>query len=152
MNDVEFLADQFERAYRGAAWHGPGLREVLAGVTAEQAAAKPAPGAHSIWELVNHAGAWIGAVRRRLGGEALDLSAEQDWPIVDGGGEAGWQQTLAALDDEQRRLREAIGALPLEGLRAHVPGTEYSVRFMLEGVIQHNLYHAGQIAMLKKLV
>ena len=68
MNDIEFLADQLQRAYRGEAWHGLGLREVLAGVTAEQARAKPAPEAHNIWELVMHIGAWIWAVRHRACG------------------------------------------------------------------------------------
>ncbi len=152
MNDVEFLADQLQRAYRGDAWHGPSLREALAGVTAEQALAKPAPTVHSIWELVMHVGAWINAVRRRLAGELMDLSPAEDWPAIDGGSDAAWQETLSALDCEQSRLREAISALPEAALKSGVPGAKYSVRFMLQGVIQHNLYHAGQIALLKKMV
>jgi uncharacterized damage-inducible protein DinB len=152
MNDVEFLADQLQRAYRGEAWHGPSLRENLAGVTLQQARAKPSEAVHNIWEIVMHVGAWVCAVRRRLAGEILDLSPEQDWPAIDGGSEAAWQQTLAALDQEQNRLFEAIRALPAESLKKGVAGLNYSVRFMLEGVIQHNLYHAGQIALIKKMV
>jgi uncharacterized damage-inducible protein DinB len=151
VNSVEFLADQLRRAYEGEAWHGPSLREVLAGVTAEMASAKPIPDAHNIWELVMHTGAWINAVRRRLAGDPAELSPQEDWPPIDGGSEAAWQQTLAALDEEQKQLRAAISSLPEAGLKSGVAGAKYSVRFMLEGVIQHNLYHAGQIALLKKM-
>jgi uncharacterized damage-inducible protein DinB len=151
VNDVEFLADQLQRAYRGPAWHGPAVREVLDGVGAMQASAKPAAGGHSIWEIVTHMGAWISEVKNRLGREAVELSGPQDWPPVDGSSEAAWQQTLSALDQEQEQLRSAIASLPEANLRTGVSGEKYSVRFMLEGVIQHNLYHAGQIAMLKKM-
>ena len=152
MNDVEFLADQLQRTYRGEAWHGPSLKETLADVAAEQALAKPNPAVHSIWEIVMHAGTWINAVRRRLAGEIVEPTPEQDWPAIDGGSEAAWLETLSALDCEQNRLREAITALPDTALKSRVASTDYSVRFMLQGVIQHNLYHAGQIALLKKMV
>lgn len=152
MNDVEFLADQLQRAYCGEAWHGPALRQLLEGIGAEQAAAKPSAQVHSIWEIVMHAGAWVNAVRRRLAGEVVELSPEQDWPAIDGGSEEAWRRTLSALDDEQSHLREAIRALPEAALKSRVTETNYSVRFMLNGVIQHDLYHAGQIALLKKMV
>ena len=152
MNDAEFLADQLKRAYQGEAWHGPSLWELMTGVTAEQAGAKPIPGAHSIWELVMHTAAWLCAVRRRMAGELAELSPQEDWPRVDGGSEAAWQQALAALAEEQNQLALAISALPENSLKKGVPGRKYSVRFMLEGVTQHVLYHAGQIALLKKMV
>ena len=152
MNSVEFLADQLERAHRGRAWHGPSLREILEGVTAKQAGARPVAGGHSIWELVMHIGAWVSAVRRRLAGEPLELAGEQDWPPIDGTSETAWQETLAALEREQAQLRDAIRSLPEANLKAGVAGQKYSVRFMLEGVIQHHLYHAGQIAMLRKML
>jgi uncharacterized damage-inducible protein DinB len=152
MNDVDFLADQLQRAYRGAAWHGPSLSEVLTGVTAEQAAAKPNASLHSIWEITLHMAAWISAVRRRLAGDVAELSDAEDWPAIDSTSAAAWRQSLAALEEQQNRLREATGALADTALKSRVTGTEYSVRFMLNGVIQHNLYHAGQIALLKKMV
>lgn len=92
------------------------------------------------------------AVRRRLAGDAAELSPQEDWPVIDGGSETAWRQTLAALDQEQNQLRDSISALSEGSLKSGVPGTKYSVRFMLEGVIQHNLYHAGQIALLKKML
>ncbi len=152
MNNVEFLSDQLRRAHQGEAWHGPSLRETLAGVTADMASARPVPQAHTIWELVRHIAAWLPAVGRRLEGESVELPAAEDWPATGESNAAAWQNTLAALDGETNRLQETIAKLPEEALRKGVPGANYSVRFMLEGVIQHHLYHAGQIALLKKMV
>ncbi len=152
MTSVEFLADQLRRAHQGEAWHGPSLRETLAGVTAEMAGARPVPQAHTIWELVRHIAAWLPAVGRRLEGESVELPAAEDWPAAGDSNEAAWQNALAALDRETNRLQETISKLPEESLRKGVTGANYSVRFMLEGVIQHHLYHAGQIALLKKMV
>ncbi|HTS49623.1 MAG TPA: DinB family protein [Bryobacteraceae bacterium] len=152
MNTVEFLADQLRRAHQGEAWHGPSLRETLAGVDSEMASARPVPQAHTIWELVRHVGAWVPVVGRRLDGESVELPAAEDWPAPADASEAAWQNTLAALDEETKKLQEKISKLPEESLRKGVPGANYSVRFMLEGVIQHHLYHAGQITLLKKMV
>ncbi len=152
MNDVEFLADQLRRAHQGEAWHGPSLRETLAGVDAAMASARPVEQAHTIWELVRHVGAWVPVVVRRLDGESVELPAAADWPAAGEASEPAWQNTLAALDQETKKLQEKISKLPEEALRKGVPGSNYSVRFMLEGAIQHHLYHAGQIALLKKMV
>ncbi len=150
MNNIKNLSDQLQRAYSGEAWHGPSLREILTDVTSPIASAKPIAAGHSIWELVMHIGAWVSAVRRRLAGQPVALSPQEDWPAIDGGSETAWQHTLAALEDEHNKLREAISALPEESLLLTVAGERYSVFFMLQGVIQHNLYHAGQIVLLKK--
>ena len=144
------IVDQLHRAYAGEAWHGPSLSEILTGVTAPVASAKPISGAHSIWELVLHISAWIIAARRRLVGDPAELSAEEDWPAITSHTEEAWRQTLAALEREHTALREAIRQLSDDQLRAKIPGADYSATFMLNGVIQHNLYHAGQIALLKK--
>jgi len=151
MNDIDFLADQLRRAQVGEAWHGPSLRETLAGVRAEMAAARPIRGAHTIWELVLHVSAWLRAVGRRLAGESLELAGAEDWPPVEDTSESAWQKALATLDHETSALQEAIARLPEGSLRKGVSGCNYSVRFMLEGVVQHHLYHAGQIALLKKI-
>jgi uncharacterized damage-inducible protein DinB len=152
MTDVAFLADQLHRAHTGNAWHGPALREILADVNAQGAAVQPAPNVHTIGEIVRHITAWLSACARRLQGEALELTPDQDWPAGDDTSDTTWQSTLAALDAGTDALERLIAALPADGLRKGVPGTQYSVRFMLEGVIQHHLYHAGQIALLKKMV
>lgn len=151
MTDPEFLADQLRRAHNGDAWHGPALRETLAGVTAEMAAARPIAQGHTILEIVRHVGAWIPVAGRRMNGEAVEPSSDQDWPASASSSEE-WQSSLAALDRDTAALEAAIRALPAESLRKGVPGANYSVRFLLEGVIQHHLYHAGQIAVLKKFL
>jgi uncharacterized damage-inducible protein DinB len=150
MNQTEFIADQLQRAYSGEAWHGPSLQEILAGVTAEQALARPIAEGHCIWELTMHIGVWMSAARRRLAGDTVQPTPQEDWPLIDGGSPAAWQQTLAALQQEHTQLQAAICSLPESSLENQTPGKNYSLAFLLHGVVQHNLYHAGQIALLKK--
>lgn len=136
----------------GPAWHGPALRELLSGVTAAQAGAKFSS-AHSIWEIVLHSTAWQRAVTRRLAGDTIDLSPEQDWPPVPATGESGWAGTLSYLYAAHTELQDAIAALDDSRLDQIIFGTPApcSIYATLHGLIQHNLYHAGQIAILKRL-
>jgi uncharacterized damage-inducible protein DinB len=147
--ETKRLASQLRRSYEGPAWHGPSLRELLNGVTAEQAAAKPVSGAHSIWELLLHVTAWERQTIAVVGGKThVTLAGEQDWPPVSG----TWQAALDDLESASRDLVTAIRAMPDEKLNEPVPGGEFNFYFLLHGVVQHNLYHAGQIALLKKQV
>lgn len=147
MSEIERIADQAERAYRGEAWHGPSVREVLQGVGADQAAARPLPGAHTIRELVVHVIVWMNEARARLAGEGRDdLPPEEDWPE----GAGAWQDLLEELDGAHRAFVAAIRGLDDESLVDAVAGHPSTVYELLHGVIQHNLYHAGQIALLKK--
>jgi len=150
MTEIQRIADQLRRAYEGEAWHGPSLRELLSSVTAAQAARRPLPGAHTIWELVLHIAAWESIVRRRLGGEAVEATPEQDWPPVRDTSDAAWKKTLEELARSHLALRESVAALSDDQLRQKVAGQNYSIYGMLHGLIQHDLYHAGQIALLKK--
>ncbi len=150
MSEVERIADQLRRAYEGEAWHGPPLKQILAGVTAEQAARRPVANAHSVWELVLHIAVWESVVSRRLAGEIVQPSPEQDWPPVRDTSEAAWKKALADLEHGHMQLRQSIAALSDARLMDKVPGKDDSVYVLLHGVIQHDLYHAGQIALLKK--
>lgn len=151
MSEIKRIKGQLRRAFEGEAWHGPSLRELLDGVTAETAAAKPLPEAHSIWELVLHIAGWENVVRRRLAGEVLpDLADEENFPSIQDPSEDAWQQTLQELTRGHHALREAMTGLDDAQLAEMVPGKSYSIYGMLHGVIQHDLYHAGQIALLKK--
>ncbi|MFB3920579.1 MAG: DinB family protein [Terriglobia bacterium] len=151
MSEVKRIVDQFRRAFEGYAWHGPALWDLLGDVTSQQAFAKPLAGAHSIWEIVNHVAVWEGVVRRRIRGEVINgLSPEQDWPAVNDSSEAAWQETLTRLERGNHELRDTIAAMSDEQLKEAVLGQSYTFYVMLHGVIQHDLYHAGQVAVLKK--
>jgi uncharacterized damage-inducible protein DinB len=149
MREKDRLVKQLSGAYRGPAWHGPSLAQVLEGVTPLQASSRPLAGAHSIGELVLHVTVWIDESRRRLTEASRELMPAEDWPVFDGK-EESWQNALRALESSESRLEAAVAALPEDGLERRIQGAEYNVRFMLHGVINHNLYHAGQIALLKR--
>lgn len=147
------IADQLRRAFYGEAWHGDSLFEILEGVTAAQAAARPVAHAHTIWELVLHIAAWDGAVLRRLGGAAVELSDAENFPPVTDASEAAWRKALAHVRRVHEELVSAVAVLPDSRLGEMVPGKKgahYTFYYMLHGVVQHELYHAGQIALLKK--
>jgi uncharacterized damage-inducible protein DinB len=151
MSQVESLADQLERSFRGGAWHGPAVAETLAGVEEATAAARPLLGAHSIWEIVHHLTVWNDVPRRRLDGEGLqNLPAERDWPPVRDVSAGAWQAALTALEDSHAALRARVQDLADAQLDDPVTGSDSTVRGMLFGVLQHNAYHAGQITLLRK--
>ena len=148
--EAERIVLQLKYAFDGEAWHGPSVLELLADVNAAQAAMRPIHGAHTIWELVLHIAAWKKAVARRLSGDRAELSEEENWPAIDDPSEAAWQQTLNVLKDSHRELLAAIARLDERRLDESIVEGMSSVYVTVHGVIQHDLYHAGQIAILKK--
>jgi len=144
------IADQLRRAFDGSAWHGPALLELLRDVDASTAAAKPFAKVHSIWDLVLHIAAWDSAVYRRLGGAKARLSAAQNFPRPPKPTKAAWLEAVAETKREHDLLVQAVAVLPAKRLRDRVPGKSYDFYHMLHGLAQHELYHAGQIAILKK--
>jgi uncharacterized damage-inducible protein DinB len=153
MSEAARIADQLRRAFDGEAWHGDSMFEILKGVTAAQAAARPIAGAHTIWELVLHIAAWDGAVLRRMGGVEVTLSDAENFPPVKDASEAAWREALAQVRRVHENLVKTVADLPDSRLDDKVPGKEgahYTFYYILHGVVQHELYHAGQIALLKK--
>lgn len=150
MKEIERIEDQLKRAFEGGAWHGPGVLDLLNNVTAKQAAARPIPTAHTIWEIVLHIAAWEAACRRRLEGDQAQLSAEEDWPSVSEASDAAWQIARTALIEGHLRLRKAIARVDESRLNDPILPNMSSVYVTLHGAVQHDLYHAGQIAILKK--
>lgn len=149
--EAERIVDQMERAFEGDAWHGSSMSEILATLTAKQAAAHPLPGAHSIWEIVLHTSVWQRTVRERLQGEPIAaLPDDEDWPEVDDSSDPAWAEAVRELRSEYELLREEASKWEDGNLGETTEGQRYSVYETLHGVIQHNLYHAGQIAILKK--
>lgn len=153
MDDVtaRLLANHIKRTVRGPMWHGPALAEVLAGVSHDQAAARPIAGAHSIWELVHHVTAWAEIARARLHGERIgDPAADEDWPPVTARGASDWASATERLLESHRELARDVRELDAAALQTKVAGLDYTVSNLLHGVIEHGTYHGGQIALLKK--
>jgi uncharacterized damage-inducible protein DinB len=153
MLETARLADQIRRAFDGDAWHGDSVLELLDGVNAKMAAAHPIKNAHSIWELVLHITAWDGAVLKRTGGTAVQLTGERNFPPVKDASERAWREAIEHATHTHSELVQAVAAFPDSRLHEQVPGkTEsyYNFFYMFSGIVQHELYHAGQIALLKK--
>jgi len=144
------IADQLRRAFDGSAWHGPALLELLEDVDAATAAAKPLPKVHTIWELVLHVAVWDAAALQRLGGEKCQPTGVANFPLVSVPTEPAWRKTVAETKRTHDRLVKTVAALPDSRLGDRVPGKRYDFYHMLHGIVQHELYHAGQIAILKK--
>lgn len=149
--EVEHIIDQLERAFEGDAWHGQSLSEILTGITADQAATHPIPHVHSIWEIVLHVAAWQKAVRERLQGKPMvSLPDEVDWPTPGDTSEKAWFDAVELLRSEYEMLQEEALKWKERDLGETTEGQRFTVYQMLHGVVQHNVYHAGQIAILKK--
>jgi uncharacterized damage-inducible protein DinB len=144
------IADQLRRAFDGSAWHGPALLELLEDVDAAMAAAEPLPKVHSIWQLVLHIAVWDGSACRRLHGEKCQPTGLANFPLVATPTEAAWRRAIAETKRAHDALVKTVAALPDSRLFDRVPGKRYDFYHMLHGVAQHELYHAGQIAILKK--
>jgi uncharacterized damage-inducible protein DinB len=153
MSETARLADQIRRAFEGDAWHGDSVLELFKGVNAKMAAAHPIKSAHSIWELVLHIAAWDGAALRRTRGEALELNDEENFPSVKDSSEAAWRKAMQHATHTHSKLVNAVAAFPESRLQEQVPGkaeSYYNFFYLFSGIVQHELYHAGQIALLKK--
>jgi uncharacterized damage-inducible protein DinB len=151
MGEVSFLIDQVRRAFDGDAWHGDSVLEVLKDVDAATAAAHPIAGAHSVWELVLHIAAWDGAVLRRLTADVpVELSGNEDFPVVRETSEAAWRTAREHLKKVHSDLLLSLKEFPEARLDEPIPGKDYNFRHMFFGLVQHEIYHAGQIALLKK--
>jgi uncharacterized damage-inducible protein DinB len=144
------IAEQLRRAFYGNAWHGPALLELLEDVDAATAAVKPLTGVHSIWELVLHIAVWDDAGLRRLDGKKWQPTGLANFPVVTRPTEAAWRKAVAAAKRKHDQLVKTVAALPDSRLGDRVPGKRYDFYHMLHGIAQHELYHAGQIAILKK--
>jgi uncharacterized damage-inducible protein DinB len=144
------IAEQLRRAFEGNAWHGPALLELLEDMDAALAFAKPLPDVHSIWELVLHVAVWDAVACRRLAGEKCQPEGIANFPVVPKPTEAAWRKVVAHAKRTHDVLVKTVEALPESRLRERVPGKRYDFYHMLHGVAQHELYHTGQIAILKK--
>ena len=155
---IQLLLDLLDESYAGPAWHGPCLRGSLRGVTDREAAWRPAPGRHSIWELAVHAAYWKYAVRRRLLGQKRGSFAEPGSNWFERGPGTGkktaeaWRRDLALLKRSHEELRAAVSQLDESDLDRPSSGSRRTPRRMIAGIALHDTYHAGQIQLLKRLL
>ena len=155
-DSLDSLRDELRRSLHGPAWHGPALLEALDDVSPREAQARPLAGAHSIAELAFHALAWMEEVTRRLDGTAPSLPARGDWPSDDAA--LPLVESIRLLRQAGDTLDATLAALPPARLGAIVGGPQrdaptgsgVTYAAMLHGLAQHNAYHGGQVAMLKK--
>jgi hypothetical protein len=159
MSETNRIVDELARAVEGDPWHGDSVTSILNGVSAATALARPDASVHSIWEIVRHMTAWTGEVERRLDGHAPAEPQEGDWPAPSGTTEDDWKRDVAALIAAHHRLLQKVATLSGESLqtppvehRDRPSGSGVSFYVLLHGLSQHHAYHAGQIAVLKKLV
>jgi uncharacterized damage-inducible protein DinB len=151
MSETDRIVEELKLSFEGEPWHGLSLMEILDGVDAKTAAARPISGAHSIWELVLHIAAWENAIRTRIAEKrALQLSDEQNFPGVADMSDNAWKKALSGLRESHKELLATVSGLSESQLSEQVPGKPYDIRFMLHGAAQHAAYHGGQIAVLKK--
>jgi uncharacterized damage-inducible protein DinB len=157
MSEISRIIDELEREYDGDPWHGSSLVAILDGISASQASANPIANAHSIWEVVLHITAWKNEVRLRLSGAPAGEPKEGDWPDVGEPSDERWHAALERLRRAHRDFLADIQSLPEAKLfaptndrRDRKTGAGVSIYVLLHGVVQHDVYHAGQIALLKK--
>ncbi len=157
MSSTDVLADQWRRSCWSDPWHGSSLGALLRDVDAAAAAAHPIEGGHSISEVVLHLTGWTDEVARRLEGHAPAMPQAGDWSPPADASAAGWQRVLDALAEAQGRLERSIVAFPAERLAERVGherdaplGTGVSFEGLIQGALQHNAYHGGQIALLRR--
>src|SRR5262245_27233892 len=150
MNESERLAEQLTKALNGGAWHGPSWREALDGIGRDAALHRPIPEAHTIGEVLLHAATWNDVVRRRLAGELPQVSDAEDWPTAGFSDEKAWSAAVARLFETGTALTEVVGRFPAEKLHEKRPGADGTWYELIVGQLQHVLYHAGQVGLLKK--
>jgi hypothetical protein len=151
---IQLLLRLLDESFDKKSWHGPNLRGSIRGLTPEEAAWRPGPERHNIWEHVVHAAYWKYIVRRRLLGEKKGSFGIKgsNWFVrpVDVNAD-DWRGDVTVLEVEHQRLRAAVAELAPAGLERKPAGSKVSNLAMLTGIASHDVYHAGQIQLLKRL-
>jgi uncharacterized damage-inducible protein DinB len=154
MNDKELtrIISQLTASMEGNAWHGPAVLELIEDINDEEASAKPLRDAHNIFELTAHITAWQKAGIRRINGDPARLTDQEDWPMQNDASEEQWSNTKKELISTFNLLKSEIKSFPPEHLDENIEGLDQTFYTLFHGIVQHNIYHAGQIAILKKAI
>jgi hypothetical protein len=152
---IELLLEIMDQAFDQKGWHGTTLRGALRGVTPAQALWRPGPDRHNVWELTVHAAYWKYAVRRRLTGEATGSFERKpsNWPAIpDPPDLKAWKRDIALLDAEHGKLRRVVSGLSPADLERRSPKGVWTYAEEIHGIAAHDLYHTGQIQLIKRLM
>jgi uncharacterized damage-inducible protein DinB len=152
--ETEVLLHALDHAYDATSWHGPNLRGAVRGLSHVEAAKRPAKGRHSVWELVVHCAYWKYTVRRRLLGEkrgSFPLEGSNWFRREAKDGAAQWKADVGLLDEMHRSLRRAVEKFPASRWKQRMKGSRWTYRDTVAGVAAHDLYHAGQMRLVKVL-
>ena len=153
--ELILLLQMIEEGYTRKTWHGPNLRGAVRGLTSREAAWRPAPKRHNIWEVVIHCAYWKYAVRRRiLGGKKgmFPLKGSNWFPRPEKQSSSSWKEDVRLLDEMHSLMVKTISSLKPADLRKKPKGSLWSIRSTLYGIAMHDVYHAGQIQLLKRLM
>jgi hypothetical protein len=153
MNELARLQNLMQQTYSGKCFYGDSITKVFSDIDPAQAVWIPSDGGnHSIWQIVLHMTGWLNIIRERLTSPVLvNLSDELNYPAPPLGTHDNWNATLDAFHAAHNGLSEAIGQFPEAKLESQVPGRAYTFDVLLHGAIHHNLYHLGQIALIKSM-
>lgn len=153
---LALLLSLLDQGYDHKAWHGPNLKSALRGITPEQAAWRPSPERHNVWEEAVHAAYWKYVVRRRILSEkrgSFDLPGSDWFPRPEGEPtQAAWRADRQLLERHHRALRQAVETLDPGELERPVPGSADTLADMIAGAAFHDVYHAGQIRLLRRMM
>ena len=153
-SEIGLLLKLIDEGYEKKTWHGPNLRGSIRGLTAQRAAWRPGRGRHNIWEIVIHAAYWKYAVRRRLLAEkrgSFPLKGSNWFTRPNQMTEQAWRDDIALLESTHRSMREAVASLKLSDLSKIPQGSKVPNVAIISGIAFHDVYHAGQIQLLKRL-
>lgn len=152
---VSSLLEQLDEAYDHQSWHGTNLRGSLRGLSVDEALWRPVRDRHNIWEIATHAAYWKYAAWRRLTGAERGTFPHKgsNWiPSPASPTNAQWRDEVALLGECHRKLHEAVAGLSDADLPRRAPGGKETVGRLVRGIAAHDLYHAGQIQLLKRLL
>jgi DinB family protein len=152
---IELLLEILDQAFNRKGWHGTTLRGALRGVTPAEALWRPGPDRHNVWELTIHAAYWKYAVRRRLADEGVGSfeRTPSNWPdLPDPPDLRAWKRDIALLEAEHAKLRAVVSELSAADLERRSPKGVWTYAEEIHGIAAHDLYHTGQIQLIKKLM
>ncbi len=150
MSATDVILKHYDRVLSGDAWHGDPIWQILEGIPAQNAATRPPSGGHTIWEIVAHMSFWEGVVTKRVRGERAGLVEEMNFPAMPAITEENWRRTLDDFQTSNAAFREALQQLDPAKLEQPSAAGKRTYYEEAHGIIEHHVYHAGQIALLKK--